>query len=163
MVRRTALYRLFNADGQLLYVGIAYDPKSRWYSHVNTSPWWPNVARKEVEWFEHRNAAVTAEMIAVRTEKPIHNVVWADDPKPHPKAPTRKRPAMSEEMKAKLAHAAHVYRQAPIDLKAAILTAYDGGKSVVEITRAIEHAYTADYVARIVREHRKAKEERTSS
>lgn len=62
---------------------------------------------------------------------------------------------MSEQMSAKLAEAARVYREAPDNLKATILEAADEGMRPAAITRAIEHAYTADYVARLVREHKK--------
>jgi len=54
---------------------------------------------------------------------------------------------MSEQMSTKLAEAARVYREAPENLKATILEAAEGGMRPAAITRAIEHAYTADYVA----------------
>ncbi|MBQ1118538.1 GntR family transcriptional regulator [Streptomyces sp. C3-3] len=70
---RTALYRLYNADDVLLYVGIASDPERRWKQHEEFKPWWPEVAKKTVEWLESRNAALTAETQAIRTELPRHN------------------------------------------------------------------------------------------
>lgn len=60
-------------------------------------------------------------------------------------------------MSAKLAKAARVYREAPENLKTTILKAADEGMKPAAITRAIEHTYTADYVARLVREHKKDK------
>lgn len=68
----TALYRFFNADEELLYVGVADDPEERWKAH-RTRTWWPQVVRKSVEWFPCRSDALTAELIAIRTEGPIHN------------------------------------------------------------------------------------------
>lgn len=59
--------------------------------------------------------------------------------------------------KTQLAEAARTYREAPDHLKAAILAAADRGDRPAEITRAIDHTYTADYVARLVREHKKGK------
>ena len=67
------------------------------------------------------------------------------------------------DMSAKLATAARKYREAPENLKATILEAADSGMKPAQITRAIEHAYTADYVARIVREHKRAKESGNAS
>lgn len=69
---RTALYRLYDADGRLLYVGIAQDPEKRWSQHSRTkrATWWPLVARKTVEWFPNREAADAAETIAINNEKP---------------------------------------------------------------------------------------------
>lgn len=64
---------------------------------------------------------------------------------------------MDDVTKTQLAEAARTYREAPEHLKAAILAAADKGDKPAEITRAIEYTYTADYVARLVREHRKAK------
>ncbi|KOX10168.1 hypothetical protein [Nocardiopsis sp. NRRL B-16309] len=63
---------------------------------------------------------------------------------------------MDEMTRTKLAEAARVYREAPDHLKAAILEAADKGDRPAEITRAIDHTYTADYVARLVRKHRNA-------
>ncbi|GGW82896.1 hypothetical protein GCM10010340_70590 [Streptomyces griseoloalbus] len=72
---RTALYRLYDAEDVLLYVGIAKDPKLRWQGHAHspTSQWWPQVARKEVEWFATREAADAAETAAIEAERPVHN------------------------------------------------------------------------------------------
>lgn len=157
MIRRTALYRLYDADGQLLYIGVAYDPQQRWYSHANTAPWWPRVARREVTWYPHRPAAEDAERDAIRAEAPMFNVAWATHEPIRLPAKPKQRHAVSEETRAALSAAADTYVRAPIQLKEAILEASDGGKSVAEITRAIEHTYTADYVARLVREHKKDK------
>lgn len=69
----TALYRLFNAEGGLLYVGIG-DLKARLTAHAREKPWWPEVARKTVEWHPSRSEAEIAELLAIRTEHPLYNV-----------------------------------------------------------------------------------------
>ncbi|MDT0302937.1 hypothetical protein [Streptomonospora wellingtoniae] len=69
---------------------------------------------------------------------------------------------MSDPMSVKLAEAARTYREAPDNLKATILEAAEQGMKPAAITRAIDHAYTADYVARLIREHRQAKQEADS-
>lgn len=72
--RRTALYRLSDSEGRLLYVGIAFEPKVRWASHASEKAWWPDVAERTVEWHESRTAAAAAEIVAIREEKPLYNV-----------------------------------------------------------------------------------------
>lgn len=59
-------------------------------------------------------------------------------------------------MKTELEEAATAYEEAPKRLKAAILSAAAAGERPSDITRAIRHVYTADYVARLVREAKKA-------
>lgn len=74
---RTALYRLYDASGQLLYAGIAANPKERWEDHAAKKPWWPEVARRDVEWFATREAAEAAEQDAIVAERPRHNAKHA--------------------------------------------------------------------------------------
>ena len=68
----TALYRHFDADGRLLYVGIARSVTARLAQHAD-SPWDDQIARVEVERFATREEAEAAEREAIRAEKPIHN------------------------------------------------------------------------------------------
>lgn len=69
---RTALYRLFEADGDLLYIGISKNPRTRFEQHRDKH-WWKYVALREIEWFEDRTAAERAEIRAIRTEWPLYN------------------------------------------------------------------------------------------
>ncbi|MEU8834849.1 GIY-YIG nuclease family protein [Streptomyces sp900116325] len=71
--RRTALYRLTDAAGQLLYVGITGDPDMRFKAHETTSPWWPLVAERAVDWHSTRPAAEDAETTAIKNEAPLYN------------------------------------------------------------------------------------------
>jgi predicted GIY-YIG superfamily endonuclease len=72
---RVALYRFFDADGVLLYVGITSDIEQRWSRHANDrKSWWPHVAKKTVEWLDNRWEASQAEARAVRDEGPMHNI-----------------------------------------------------------------------------------------
>lgn len=76
---RTALYRFFDADGALLYVGITADIEQRWSGH-QSKPWWPDVAEKTVQWHDDRPSALVAELEAIKTEAPRYNVAgspWA--------------------------------------------------------------------------------------
>lgn len=70
----TALYRLFAADGTLLYVGITGNPGLRFGQHAADKAWWPEVARKTAAWFSSRDVALNAEAEAIRDEQPVHNI-----------------------------------------------------------------------------------------
>jgi predicted GIY-YIG superfamily endonuclease len=69
----TALYRLYAASGDLLYIGISNNLKVRFAEHAADKHWWPEVARKTAEWHATWEGADEAETLAIRAEKPIHN------------------------------------------------------------------------------------------
>jgi len=75
----TALYRLYDEDGVLLYAGITYDVPARWRHHRRHKAWWPQVARKQLVWFSTRREAEEAEIHAIVAGNPLHNVIknWA--------------------------------------------------------------------------------------
>lgn len=77
MSERTALYRLYDADKTLLYVGVTDAPSARWIQHSRDKPWWPEVAMKEVEWYSSRREALSAESAAISAEAPAYNVMGA--------------------------------------------------------------------------------------
>ena len=70
---RTALYRHFDAAGQLLYVGISLSAVGRLAQHKLTAHWFAQLARIEVEWLSSRNEALKAERAAIAAENPAHN------------------------------------------------------------------------------------------
>lgn len=70
-----ALYRFWNADDQLLYVGITLNPGARWKAHQYDKPWWSNVARITIELHPDRAAALASERAAIHAERPLYNVV----------------------------------------------------------------------------------------
>lgn len=88
---RTALYRFFDADDELLYVGITYDPATRWKQHQSKAPWWRDVTMRTVEWYDDRPAAEAAERKAVQTEGPRYNVIHRPTPIPGRIAPVETR------------------------------------------------------------------------
>ncbi|MFJ7489737.1 hypothetical protein ACIQZB_00500 [Streptomyces sp. NPDC097727] len=71
--RPAAVYRLWGAEGILLYIGSAYDPEERAKDHKHTT-WWPRVTRRTDEWHDSREAAYDAEGRAIAAESPAHNV-----------------------------------------------------------------------------------------
>lgn len=71
---RTALYRLYDADERLLYIGITTDPNTRFASHAIYKSWWGRVARKDVIWLQGTwQEALATEAAAIRAEKPEFN------------------------------------------------------------------------------------------
>jgi predicted GIY-YIG superfamily endonuclease len=73
---RTALYRLYDADGVLLYIGISATPEKRLKVHrydLLRRDWAQLVASQTFEWHRSRSAAQVAEEIAIRRERPPHN------------------------------------------------------------------------------------------
>lgn len=74
----TDLYRFYGSDGQLLYVGISLSAAHRASQHRAEKPWWPDVARMDVEHFDNRVDAARAEMVAIKAEHPRYNIVGAN-------------------------------------------------------------------------------------
>lgn len=68
-----ARYRLYAANGTLLYVGSSNNPAGR-FSTLSFTQWWPDVARKDVAWYPSEREARDAEAQSVVSEKPAHNV-----------------------------------------------------------------------------------------
>lgn len=73
MNTHTCLYRAFNNEGVLLYIGISGDWAKRWRQHLTDHPWYYEVAHLEVKWFASRREAQVAEALALFTEYPLHN------------------------------------------------------------------------------------------
>lgn len=87
--RRAFVYRLFDAEGTLLYVGKTYRPEVRFYggptSHSATKEWWPEVARIVVKTYRSDVDALAAEAWAIKRERPSYNVA-------HPRPWTARSP-----------------------------------------------------------------------
>lgn len=70
-----ALYRLYGSDGRLLYIGVTHSLKERFGQHAADKPWWPDVARRTVEWHGDRDLVLAAEAEAIEGERPAYNIV----------------------------------------------------------------------------------------
>lgn len=70
----TAVYRFFDADGALLYVGLTCNPGKRWEQHSAEKLWWSDVAEVTVEQHPNRAAADHAETVAIQAENPRYNI-----------------------------------------------------------------------------------------
>lgn len=75
MTRPTQLYRHFDRDGVLLYVGISLNAVSRLSSHVTSSDWCGQIANVSVELHPTRQAALAAEKKAIKSERPAFNKI----------------------------------------------------------------------------------------
>lgn len=70
----TALYRHFDADGKLLYVGISLSVVARLARHVNGSHWARQITMITIEWHPGRPEALAAEAAAIVAERPAFNI-----------------------------------------------------------------------------------------
>lgn len=75
-----ALYRFFDEAGDLLYVGITLNPAARWKQHSQDKPWWTEVANITVEPHKNRREVLEAELLAIKTEHPRHNLAHNSPP-----------------------------------------------------------------------------------
>lgn len=71
--RETAVYRLFDRTGSLLYVGITCNIASRFHSHAGDKQWWSKVAHHVIEWHGNRANAAEREAQLIVDEAPMHN------------------------------------------------------------------------------------------
>lgn len=69
-----AVYRHWDKDGDLLYVGLAKDPLNRNVGYLNDVVNRAQIASITFEWFKTREEASAAESRAIIEEKPRYNV-----------------------------------------------------------------------------------------
>ena len=70
----TAVYQLYDAAGELLYVGMSRNPMSRWAWHAELHSWWSDVAVFTVKWYGSREEAARVERDAIKDGAARHNV-----------------------------------------------------------------------------------------
>lgn len=68
------VYRVYDADDALLYVGCTNNAGRRFIYHRLRSPWFVDAHRAEWEAYPTRLAALNAEDAAILAEEPRHNV-----------------------------------------------------------------------------------------
>lgn len=80
------MYRFFDAQGRLLYVGVTVAGLARWTAHASTQPWWTDVASARIAHFQSVELALLAEVEAIRTEHPAYNIIhrFPREPRPEP-------------------------------------------------------------------------------
>ena len=75
LARRSYVYRMWDKDGVLLYIGKSNKPLDRWKQHHRDKPWFEQATRFEYEPHEDEAAAYAAEREAIKTEHPLYNIV----------------------------------------------------------------------------------------
>lgn len=68
------MYRMYDDDGALLYVGCSVQWPTRLDEHAAAKHWWENVANVRVEHFADWPDALRAEALALANEGPLHNI-----------------------------------------------------------------------------------------
>jgi excinuclease UvrABC nuclease subunit len=71
--RRTTVYRLYDREGVLLYVGLSMNVRGRIEKHKR-KPWWPQVMSMETVDYPNRESAKSAERSAIHHENPVYNI-----------------------------------------------------------------------------------------
>lgn len=112
--RHTSLYRFFDSNGSLLYVGISFDLPTRWVDHSSSKPWWHCVDTATIEHYPDRGTAEAAERHAIKTENPAWNVLHrssktaSSEARPRPKQPVA--PALTPTRLIRVGQAAKMLR-----------------------------------------------------
>lgn len=75
VAEKTSVYRFYDADGRLLYVGITKRRQRRISEHAASKTWWHEVASATFEHHPTRSAAALAEATAIQHEDPVHNIM----------------------------------------------------------------------------------------
>lgn len=73
--RPHTLYRFYTAADALLYVGITAALPTRLGNHRDNKPWWTTATRITLTHYPDRDSVLEAERHAIKTERPLHNVV----------------------------------------------------------------------------------------
>ena len=68
------VYRLYDEQDELLYIGLTGDVRTRLRRHAQTQPWWSAVRRITIETFDNTETAALAEKQAIRREHPRYNI-----------------------------------------------------------------------------------------
>lgn len=69
----TELYRHYDKDGTLLYVGISLSTVARLGQHKTYSRWFEKIDTIKIERYTSRKAALAAEKRAIKSERPKYN------------------------------------------------------------------------------------------
>ena len=86
----TTLYRAFNKNNELLYVGISGSLMTRMNSHKRTKSWFKEMSCLTTEHYDTREEALTAESKAIKEENPKYNIQGKYRNKPYHSRHSRK-------------------------------------------------------------------------
>jgi len=68
------LYRHFNKNNNLLYIGVSLNVLSRLYQHKLNTHWFSEITLVTIQSFDTREEALEAEKDAIAKEKPLYNI-----------------------------------------------------------------------------------------
>lgn len=110
--RPTAVYRFYDADERLLYVGITFSLGLRFAQHERSSEWWRFQRSVKVAWRDSRTLAAAEELAAIRSEKPLYNKSGTRVPRPR-RAPVDEgaRKAIALEVRVEVARSGKSKRE----------------------------------------------------
>lgn len=74
MVNRSCIYRHYNSDGALLYVGFSLRVLARQVDHSTTADWFSQISCIEIDWFDTPQEAAQAEVDALIRCPGLHNI-----------------------------------------------------------------------------------------
>lgn len=69
------LYRIYDGQGELLYVGKTDNPRPRITTGHRAKDWWPEIAHIALEAFDDAEQLGAAERSAIQEEQPRHNII----------------------------------------------------------------------------------------
>lgn len=70
----TAVYRFYDVVGDLLYVGVSWNPFKRWATHRHRAQWFVQARRVLVDVYPSERDALRVEREWIRNAKPTWNV-----------------------------------------------------------------------------------------
>lgn len=71
---KTILYRYFNSNGVLIYVGVTGNMDNRHKQHKYSSHWFSKASSRSVKKYTSREEALAAEKEAIKSEEPLFNI-----------------------------------------------------------------------------------------
>ncbi|MGA4875918.1 GIY-YIG nuclease family protein [Streptomyces lydicamycinicus] len=159
MNERTAVYRLFDSEGRLLYVGISNDPGFRWKQHRGDKQWWQHVADKTVTWYDTRMLALQAEALAIHTEAPMYNTVkpYLISDVPDALSVSREPSAFDRQLRAAAEHRARMlaeFEDRDSELRGLLVKGRAEGKGPSHMAKLT--GFTREWVAKIAPDPKKA-------
>lgn len=95
------LYKLYDAEDALLYVGITTDPTKRFAEHSRSKPWWSDVVRFDLNTYASWEETTTKEAEQIASLSPRYNLHPGVQAKPSgikAKTPASYQPLPEEEL-----------------------------------------------------------------
>lgn len=75
MTNHNVLYRIYNKEGALLYVGATTNPSLRFNYHAQNRLWWGEASEIKLQHCGSVDELAEAELTAIQTEKPKFNLL----------------------------------------------------------------------------------------